>query len=121
MKLLINTLLSIFFAIAIGVHVYYVYEGDSEPFWWHCIYFITYGVCWWMLFSKSQQRNLIYLLMSIFSICNTCILRISTCKPARFRILDLPTCLHYTSFGFYLVKKRKSHRLNDDFLYFYIK
>lgn len=66
MKLLINTLLSIFFAIAIGVHVYYVYEGDSEPFWWHCIYFITYGVCWWMLFSKSQQRNLIYLLMSIF-------------------------------------------------------
>ena len=66
MKLLINTLLSVFFAIAISVHVYYVIESDGKPFWWHCIYYITYGTCWWMLFSKNKYRSLIYTGMAVF-------------------------------------------------------
>ena len=66
MKLLINILLSVFFAIAICVHVYYVLESDGKPFWWHCIYFITYGVCWWMLFSTHKYANIINIIMAIF-------------------------------------------------------
>ncbi len=66
MKISIKILFSIFFAIAIGVHIYNVIVGDSEPFWWHCIYFATYGFCWLMIFSKDKNRSWIYLLMSLF-------------------------------------------------------
>lgn len=66
MKTLVKILFSIFFAIAIGVHVYYVIEPDTKPFWWHCIYFITYGTCWLMIFSKNKYRSLIYAVMSLF-------------------------------------------------------
>lgn len=66
MERTINILLSIFFAIAIGFHVIAVIQNDGEPFWWHAIYFITYGTAWRMLFSKIYYRKLIYLLMIIF-------------------------------------------------------
>ncbi len=66
MKLIIRILLSVFFAIAIGVHIYYVLEPDTQPFWWHCIYYITYGTCWWMILSKNKYRILIYSVMMVF-------------------------------------------------------
>ena len=66
MKLLANILLSIFFAIAIAVHIYYVMNGDNQPLWWHGIYFVTYGTCWWMLFSKNKYSSLIYAIMALF-------------------------------------------------------
>lgn len=66
MKLLLRILFSIFFAIAIGVHIYYVIESDSKPFWWHCIYFITYATCWMMIFYKNKKRELIYFFMALF-------------------------------------------------------
>jgi hypothetical protein len=66
MKLLVRILFSIFFAIAIGVHVYYVIHRDHEPLWWHAIYFITYGVCWWMIFSDHTHKARVYALMASF-------------------------------------------------------
>lgn len=66
MKRIIQILFSIFFAISIGVHIYYVLHHDNKPFWWHSIYYITYGVCWWMIFSTNKNRSIIYLLMAIF-------------------------------------------------------
>lgn len=62
----IKILFSIFFAIAIGVHIHELTVSDAEPLWWHSIYFLTYGVCWWMLFSKNKKRSSIYLLMAFF-------------------------------------------------------
>jgi hypothetical protein len=66
MRTFIQVLLSIFFAIAIGTHIFYVINKDAEPFWWHCIYFATYGICWLMLFSKNKNAVLIYFLSAIF-------------------------------------------------------
>ncbi len=66
MKIFIKILFSIFFAIAIGVHIYYVIERDSQPIWLHCIYYVTYGTCWWMLFSKNKYNYLIYAAMAVF-------------------------------------------------------
>ena len=67
MKTLINVLFSIFFIIAIGVHIYNVaIQPDGNPFWWHGIYFITYGICWWMVFSRINYRSLLYASMAIF-------------------------------------------------------
>lgn len=66
MKVFIKILFSIFFAIAIGVHIYYSIVSDSKPFWWHCVYFITYGICWFMIFSKNKYRSFIYFLISLF-------------------------------------------------------
>ena len=66
MKLLAKIIFSIFFAIAIGTHIYYVFESDTKPFWWHCIYYITYGTCWWMIFSKNKYNSLIYAVMALF-------------------------------------------------------
>lgn len=66
MKLFFQSIFSLFFAIAVGVHIYYVMYPDHQPLWWHAIYFVTYGTCWAMIFSKNRKRNLIYALMSIF-------------------------------------------------------
>lgn len=66
MKNIIQFLFSVFFAIAIGVHIYNIYENDHQPLWWHGIYFITYGVCWLMIFSKNKNSSLIYGLMALF-------------------------------------------------------
>ena len=66
MKQLIAILFSLFFSIAIGVHIYFVINKDHQPFWWHGLYYITYGVCWWMLFSKNKHRAKIYLLFALF-------------------------------------------------------
>ena len=66
MKPIFKILLSIFFAVAIGVHIYEIATSNDEPLWMHSIYFITYGVCWWMIFSKNKNRSSIYLLMAIF-------------------------------------------------------
>jgi hypothetical protein len=66
MKLILKILLSVFFAIAIGVHIYYVIKPDTQPFWWHLLYYITYGGCWWMLFSKNKYRPAIYVTMALF-------------------------------------------------------
>ncbi|HUM52435.1 MAG TPA: hypothetical protein PK431_11490 [Chitinophagales bacterium] len=66
MKKVIQILLSIFFAIAIGTHIYNVIEKDGQPFWWHCIYYATYGICWFMLFFKNKNALLIYFLSAIF-------------------------------------------------------
>lgn len=66
MNSFIKILFSLFFAIAIGVHIYFVIVPDGKPFWWHCIYYITYAMCWWMLFSKMKHRQFIYTLSAIF-------------------------------------------------------
>ena len=66
MKVVFKILLSVFFAIAIGVHIYYVIKPDTQPFWWHLLYYITYGVCWWMLFSKNEYRRAVYVMMALF-------------------------------------------------------
>jgi hypothetical protein len=66
MKLTVNILFSVFFAIAIGVHVYELKVSNTQPFWWHCIYFLTYGVCWWMIFSKNIYRDKIYAFTALF-------------------------------------------------------
>ena len=66
MKLLIQILFSIFFIIAIGDHVYELFKNDFNCIWWHLIYFITYGVCWWTFFSDVKSRSLIYLVMAAF-------------------------------------------------------
>ena len=59
MKKVIQILLSIFFAIAIGTHIYNVIEKDGQPFWWHCIYYATYGICWFMLFFKNKMNKVL--------------------------------------------------------------
>jgi hypothetical protein len=66
MKRIIQIMFSIFFAIAIGVHLHEISTSNAEPLWWHCIYFLTYGVCWWMIFSKNKNSSSIYLWMAIF-------------------------------------------------------
>ncbi len=66
MKILIKSLFSLFFAVSIGVHIYYAIESDSKPLWWHMIYFISYGLCWWMIFSKNKWRSIIYAIASLF-------------------------------------------------------
>lgn len=66
MKNIISFLLSLFFIIAIGVHIYYVINKDQHSIWWHCLYYLTYGICWWMLFSKKKYNAMIYLLFAIF-------------------------------------------------------
>ena len=66
MKIAINILFSIFFAVAIWVHIKNVMNGDDKPIWWHVLYFITYGVCWAMIFSKHKSSLLIYGLMAVF-------------------------------------------------------
>lgn len=66
MKLFLQFIFSLFFSIAIGIHIYYVIHPDHKPLWWHAIYFATYGICWAMMFSKNKKRSAIYLLMSIF-------------------------------------------------------
>ena len=66
-KTITTVLLSIFFAIAIGIHVKNVIEGgDGKPLWWHGLYFITYGTCWWMIFSKNKLRRWIFAAASVF-------------------------------------------------------
>lgn len=65
MKILL-ILLSIFFAIAIGTHIFNIINHDGQPFWWHCIYFATYGICWLLLFSTNKNAVLIYFLSAIF-------------------------------------------------------
>lgn len=66
MKLLARLLFSLFFVIAIGVHVYYVLYPDHKPLWWHALYFLTYASCWRMLFSEHRHSVLIYTLMALF-------------------------------------------------------
>ena len=66
MKVITKVLFALFFIIAIGVHIKSVIEGDDKPFWWHGLYFITYGTCWWMLFSENKLRAWIFAFMAIF-------------------------------------------------------
>jgi len=66
MKDIIKILFSIFFAIAIGVHIYYLYIGSTEPLWKHALYFLTYGTCWYMIYSSNPNSSWIYLLMALF-------------------------------------------------------
>ena len=66
MEKIVKIALSIFFAIAIGLHIKYVIDGDNQPFWWHGLYFITYGTCWGMIFSKNSLRSWIFGGMALF-------------------------------------------------------
>lgn len=66
MKIIINLLFTIFFAIAIYVHIHSLQVGDDKPVWTHILYIITYGVCWWMLFSGNSSRAIIYAISAIF-------------------------------------------------------
>ena len=59
-------LFSLFFIIAIAVHVYYVIESDGKPLWWHVLYYITYGVCWWAIFTRNKNRLILYCAMALF-------------------------------------------------------
>lgn len=66
MRTILKALLSIFSFIAIAVHVYYLYIETDKQLLWHTLYFITYGVCWWLLFSKIKNSLLIYVIMMLF-------------------------------------------------------
>jgi len=66
MKWAIKILFSIFFASAIGVHVFAIFQKDTQPFWWHFIYFVTYGSCWAMFFLKHKNRLFMYSIMGVF-------------------------------------------------------
>lgn len=66
MKALIQILFSIFFIIAIASHVYFVIVDDGQPFWWHAIYYITYGGCWWMLQMHNKKALAMYIVLAIF-------------------------------------------------------
>lgn len=66
MKTVIQILLSIFFAIAIGTHIFDIINKDGQPLWWHGIYFVTYGICWWLLFVNKKITLPIYFLSAIF-------------------------------------------------------
>jgi hypothetical protein len=57
---------SIFFIIAIGVHIYEPIIGSAKPIWWHLLYIMTYGICWGMLFSKNSKRQAIFGVMGLF-------------------------------------------------------
>ena len=59
-------LFSLFFAVAIGVHVKDVIDGNGKNILWHCYYFVTYGICWAMIFSKYKWNYLIFALSAIF-------------------------------------------------------
>ncbi len=66
MKHIPKALLSVFFLIAIAVHIYYLYLESDKQYLWHSLYFITYGACWWMLFSKIKNSILLYFSMMLF-------------------------------------------------------
>jgi hypothetical protein len=66
MKNIINTLFSIFFTIAIGMHIKYLIDGDESSVWWHISYFITYGTCWAIIFSKYKWSYLLFAVMAFF-------------------------------------------------------
>jgi hypothetical protein len=59
-------LISIFFAICIGVHDYEIYKEEPPQYLWHFYYFACYGVCWKMIFSSHKHRQWIYLIMAVF-------------------------------------------------------
>lgn len=66
MKKVIKIALTLFFVIAFGTHVFALFGNDGQPLWWHCLYFITYSVCGWMLFSKLNYRLYIYAISAVF-------------------------------------------------------
>lgn len=66
---IIKTLFSIFFTIAIGVHIKDVIDGNGKDLLWHSYYFVAYGICWAMIFSKSKWNYLIFALSAIFPFC----------------------------------------------------
>lgn len=57
---------SLFFTVAISVHIYYLISEVEKQYLWHLLYFITYGTCWWMLFLKSKLSVWVYGLMACF-------------------------------------------------------
>jgi len=59
-------LFSIFFAVAIAVHIKDVIDGNGKDLLWHCYYFVTYGICWAMIFSKNKWSYLIFSVSAIF-------------------------------------------------------
>ena len=63
---IVNILFSIFFAIAIGFHIKEVIDTNGKELLWHSYYFVTYGICWAMIFSKSKWNYLIFGLSAIF-------------------------------------------------------
>ena len=66
MKGIVKIVLSVFFAIAIGIHIKDVIDGGDRPFWWHGLYFVSYGVCWWMVFSENKWRAWVFGSMALF-------------------------------------------------------
>ncbi|MBK9329027.1 MAG: hypothetical protein IPM95_06875 [Sphingobacteriales bacterium] len=66
MKQILKALLSLFFLIAIAVHIYYLYLETDKQYLWHTLYFVTYGACWRMLFSKTKNSILLYFFMMLF-------------------------------------------------------
>ncbi|MFN8238158.1 MAG: hypothetical protein U0T77_08315 [Chitinophagales bacterium] len=66
MRTIIKALLSVFFFIAFAVHIHELYVETEKQVLWHTLYFITYGVCWWMVSSANRRRLLIYILMALF-------------------------------------------------------
>jgi hypothetical protein len=65
-KNIILTVYSIFFIIAIGVHIYEPIIGSAKSIWWHVLYIITYSTCWGMLFSKNANRQAIFGVAGLF-------------------------------------------------------
>lgn len=66
MKKISKIILTIFFVIAFVTHIFSVFGNDDKPLWWHCLYFLTYGVCGWTLFSKLGYRLYIYTISAVF-------------------------------------------------------
>ncbi len=66
MKKFIRIFFTLFFIIAIGTHIYLIIYPDGQSIAWHCLYFITYGICGRMLFSNNTNAAIIYLIAALF-------------------------------------------------------
>lgn len=66
MEILLRILLSLFFAAGIGFHVYAYFIESPIRIFYHAVYILTYSVCWAMIYSKSKNRSIIYLISAIY-------------------------------------------------------
>jgi hypothetical protein len=65
-RAIILTVFSIFYIIAVGLHIYEPIVGSATPLAWHLLYIITYGACWGLLFSKYPNRQAFFGIAALF-------------------------------------------------------
>ncbi|HQD13719.1 MAG TPA: hypothetical protein PLW43_12285 [Chitinophagales bacterium] len=57
---------SIFYLLAIGVHIYFLGVETDKKWLWHGAYLLTYGLSWWTYFTRLPQRAIIFVAASLF-------------------------------------------------------